>query len=61
VIASGWLERISPVAKVALDLMLARGCFDEELEEFEPSNRTFEATLRDNLASPENMLLVPGR
>lgn len=49
VIASGWLERISPVAKAALDLMLTRGCFDEEFEELEPSNRTFEATLRDNL------------
>jgi hypothetical protein len=49
VIASGWLERIAPVAKAALDLMLTRGCFDEELEESEPSNKTFEAALRDNL------------
>lgn len=49
VIASGWLERISPVAKAALDLMLIRGCFDEELEESEPSNKTFEAALRDNV------------
>lgn len=49
VIASGWLERISPVAKVALDLMLARGCFAEDFEELEPSNRNFEATLRNNL------------
>lgn len=49
VIASGWLERISPVAKAALDLMLTRGCFDEEMEENEPTNRTFEAALRDNM------------
>ena len=32
VIASGWLERISLVARAALDLMLTRGCFAEELE-----------------------------
>ncbi|MDT3377124.1 hypothetical protein RNI52_07300 [Labrys neptuniae] len=49
VIASGWLERISPVAKTALELMLARGCFDEDFEESEPSNRTFEALLRAHL------------
>jgi len=48
VIASGWLERIAPIAKAALDLMLTRGCFDEEVEESQPSNRTFEAALRDN-------------
>jgi len=35
VIASGWLERISPVANVALDLMLARGCFAEDFEELD--------------------------
>ncbi|MFB2553935.1 hypothetical protein [Ensifer soli] len=49
VIASGWLESISPVAKATLNLMLTRGCFDEDFEELEPSNRIFEATLRDNL------------
>lgn len=49
VIASGWLERISPVARAALDLMLTRGCFSEELEEAEPSNRIFEYTLRGNV------------
>lgn len=45
VIASGWLERISPVAGAARDLMLTRGCFDEEFEEREPSNRAFDAVL----------------
>ncbi|NKL54556.1 hypothetical protein GFL77_08520 [Rhizobium leguminosarum bv. viciae] len=50
VIASGWLERISPVAKTALDLMLMRGCFDEEVKENDPSNKTFEAALRDNIS-----------
>jgi hypothetical protein len=39
------VERIAPVAKAALDLMLTRGCFDEEVEENQPSNRTFEAAL----------------
>lgn len=53
VVASGWLERISPVAKASFDLMLARGCFSEELEEEEPSNRFFEAALRDNLNGAE--------
>lgn len=48
-IASGWLERIAPVAKAALDLMLTRGCFDEEEEENEPSNRTYETALRDSV------------
>lgn len=46
VVASGWLERISPVARAALDLMLIRGCFDEEFEESEPSNKIFEDALR---------------
>lgn len=45
VIASGWLERIAPVAKAALDLMLTRGCFDEEVEENEPSNKNFRSRL----------------
>lgn len=49
VIGSGWLERISPVARAALDLMLIRGCFDEEIEEGQPSNKTFEAALRGNM------------
>ncbi|MDM9622632.1 hypothetical protein [Rhizobium sp. S96] len=44
----GWLERISQVAGAALDLMLLRGCFDEEREEREPSNRALEAALRDD-------------
>jgi hypothetical protein len=34
---SGWPERIAPFAKKALDLMLARGRFSEEVEEDEPS------------------------
>lgn len=37
-IASGWPERIRPVAQRALDLMLRRGRFDEEREEQEPSS-----------------------
>ena len=49
VIASGCLERIAPVARATLDLMLLRGCFDEDFEESEPSNKTFEAVLRDHL------------
>jgi hypothetical protein len=48
-IASGWLERISPVAEAALDLMLTRGCFSNDFEELEPSNRVFESILRNNL------------
>jgi len=35
---SGWPERIAPVAKDALDLMLERGRFSEEKEETEPSS-----------------------
>lgn len=37
-IASGWPERIRPVARRALALMLQRGRFDEEREEEEPSS-----------------------
>jgi hypothetical protein len=36
-IASGWPTRIQPVAQRALALMLARGRFDEEQEEDQPS------------------------
>lgn len=50
-IASGWLERIAPLARTALALMLERGCFDDEREESEPSNRALEATLREALPS----------
>ena len=49
IIASGWLERIAPVARAALDLMLIRGCFDEEREENEPSNKTLEAAFRGDI------------
>ena len=35
---TGWPERVAPVAKRALDLMLERGRFSEEEEEAEPSN-----------------------
>lgn len=35
---TGWPQRIAPVAKQALDLMLQRGRFSEEQEEEEPSN-----------------------
>jgi hypothetical protein len=37
VIRSGWPRRIAPVAKQALDLMLQRGRFSEDVEEEEPS------------------------
>ena len=37
-IASGWPERIRPVAQRALSVMLQRGRFDEEHEEQEPSS-----------------------
>jgi hypothetical protein len=37
---TGWPERIAPVAKRALDLMLERGRFSEEQEEAEPSGPT---------------------
>jgi hypothetical protein len=37
VVRTGWPERIAPVAKQALDLMLVRGRFSEEEEEQEPS------------------------
>ena len=35
-IASGWPSRIQPVARSAADLMLARGRFEGEVEQFEP-------------------------
>lgn len=35
--SSGWPNRIAPFAQKALDLMLARGRFSEEVEEEEPS------------------------
>jgi hypothetical protein len=37
IIESGWPRRIAPVAKQALDLMLRRGRFNEDVEEEEPS------------------------
>lgn len=37
VIDSGWPERIAPFAEKALNLMLERGRFSEEVEEEEPS------------------------
>lgn len=36
-IATGWPRQIQPVAKTALDLMLGRGRFGEDVEEGEPS------------------------
>ncbi len=36
-IATGWPARIAPTAKSALDLFSARGRFDEDIEEAEPS------------------------
>ncbi len=38
IIGSGWPERIAPVAKNALDLMLQRGRYSEDQEEDEPSS-----------------------
>lgn len=35
---AGWPQRVAPVAKRALDLMLQRGRFSEEREEEEPSS-----------------------
>jgi hypothetical protein len=35
---TGWPQRIAPVAKQALDLMLQRGRYSEEQEEEEPSS-----------------------
>lgn len=35
--SSGWPERIAPFAKKALDIMLTRGRFSEDVEEGEPS------------------------
>ncbi len=37
-IATGWPERIKPLARSALDLMLERGRFSENVEEDEPSS-----------------------
>ncbi len=37
--ATGWPERIAPLAREALAVMAARGRFDEEREEPEPSHR----------------------
>jgi hypothetical protein len=37
VISSGWPNRIAPFAKKALDVMLSRGRFSDEVEEDEPS------------------------
>ena len=37
-IATGWPERIAPVAKNALTVFMQRGRFSEELEEIEPSS-----------------------
>ena len=34
---TGWPQRIAPVAKAALELMIDRGRFSEEVEEAEPS------------------------
>ena len=38
IIQTGWPQRVAPVAKQALDLMVRRGRFSEEKEEDEPSN-----------------------
>ncbi|HEY2297977.1 MAG TPA: hypothetical protein VGH43_09640 [Jatrophihabitans sp.] len=35
-IATGWPARVQPVARSAADLMLARGRFDEDVEQLEP-------------------------
>lgn len=35
---SGWPERVAPAAKRALDVMMRRGRFSEDVEEAEPSN-----------------------
>jgi hypothetical protein len=37
-IATGWPRRIQPVAQRAIDLMLRRGRFREDVEEIEPSD-----------------------
>ncbi len=37
-IASGWPERIKPIAQEALLLILGRGRFSEDVEESEPSS-----------------------
>lgn len=38
IIQTGWPERVAPTAKLALDVLMARGRFSEEQEEDEPSN-----------------------
>jgi hypothetical protein len=38
-LASGWPEKVRPIAQRALDAMLKRGRFSEEQEEQEPSSR----------------------
>jgi hypothetical protein len=38
-IATGWPERVRPVAQEALSLMLKRGRFSEDQEEQEPSSK----------------------
>lgn len=38
VAATGWPKRVAPVARDALEVMTARGRFDEESEEIEPSH-----------------------
>lgn len=40
IVQTGWPERIAPVAKKALNLMLSRGRFSEVREETEPSGPT---------------------
>lgn len=45
-VRSGFQDHVSHIAQEALDLMLARGCFDEEKEEGEPSNESFAEALR---------------
>ena len=37
-ISSGWPARIAPAAQAAVDLMMKRGRFSEEIEESEPSD-----------------------
>lgn len=37
IVDTRWPERVAPVARAALDLMLRRGRFSEEAEEAEPS------------------------
>ncbi|MBL8651704.1 MAG: hypothetical protein JNL35_15035 [Sphingopyxis sp.] len=39
-IATAWPRRIQPVARHALELMVARGWFSDDVEEDEPSHRS---------------------